>query len=102
MSGSGFNGVKDYVPGMLLGTAAIGLSSTWSVGKGKAAAYGAILAVFLAFLASLSCVAGAAENLVDILDCLNIMNDALEKTNEAKENGEDVSYAEALTEAQVS
>ncbi|GMI10701.1 hypothetical protein TrVE_jg2344 [Triparma verrucosa] len=102
LSGSGFRGVKSYVPSMLLATAVIGLSATWSVGKGKCAAGGAIFAVILAFLSALSCVAGAAENLIDVLDCLNIMNDAYETTNEAKENGEEVSYAQALTEAQES
>ncbi|GMI17260.1 hypothetical protein TrLO_g13403 [Triparma laevis f. longispina] len=102
LSGSGFRGVKGYVPGMLMATALIGLTSTWSVGKGKLAAGGAILAVILAFLAALSCVAGAAENLIDVLDCLNIMSEAYETTSEAEGNGEEVSYAQALTEAQES
>jgi len=100
MSGNGFEGVKPYVPGMLLATALIGLTSTWSVGKSKGALCIAAFGVTLSFLAALSCVAGAAENLVSILDCVEIMSEALDESERAREAGEDVSYAKALTEAQ--
>ena len=52
MSG-GFKGVSPYVPGMLMATSTIGLTSTWSVGKSKGALCVAAFAVTLAFLAAL-------------------------------------------------
>ena len=104
MSGSGFRGVLWYVPGMLLFTAVIGLTSTWTVRKSKSALCIAVFAVTCAFLAALSCIGGAVENLLDILECLELMQDALKESEEAKEAdpNTDVSYAKALTDAQES
>ena len=108
MSGNGFNGVKDYVPAVLLATALIGLFSTWASTKGKCSASGATFAVILAFFAAATCVLGAAENLRDTLDCLEIMDNAMTEVqvlrDECERVGDDVcedaSYAAALTAAQ--
>jgi len=100
MGGSGFRGVPSYVPYSMLLTSIIGLASTWTPSKSKLSAAGAIIAVLLALVTSLSCVLAMAVQAQTLADCAAIFQQATNDVAAAEAAGEQVSYAEAVVEAQ--
>ena len=102
MGGSGFRGVPAYVPFAMLATSVVGLASTWTPSKTKISAAGAIVAVILALVTSLTCVLAMAVQADNTFTCYTVVSEAMEAVRVADAEGEDVSYAEALVEAQES